>query len=65
VLAGLWIWGVSAGRVKVAAFACAERLVAATEALREADLHPNSSADVVFRCPNVQVTDVGTTSGSK
>lgn len=44
-LAGLWIWGVSAGRVKVAAFAYAERLVSACEALGPTGQSPATSAD--------------------
>jgi hypothetical protein len=45
VLAGLWIWGVSAARVKVAAFAYAERLVSACEALGPTGQPPATSAN--------------------
>jgi hypothetical protein len=43
-LAALWIWGVSAARVKIAAFAYAERLVSACEALGPTGQPPAPSA---------------------
>ena len=45
LLAALWSWGVSAGRVKVAAFAYAERLVSACEALGPTGQPPATSAN--------------------
>jgi hypothetical protein len=44
VLAPLWIWGLSAARVKVAAFAYAERLVSACEALGPTEQPPATQA---------------------
>ena len=44
VLAALWVWGVSAARVKIAAFAYAERLILGCEALGPIGKPPETPA---------------------